>query len=98
VLASSVTTKRIFIYEAEFERMRSLYATPNCYARNWEHDYKPMGAMLATFPWKSPWVFMARDGNPWDKDALMYTWYCVDCRQTIGATKKRPDFWPNNHE
>ena len=98
VLASNVTTKRIFIYEKDFKHMRSLYETPNCYARNWEHDYKPMGDMLATFPWKSPWVFMARDGNPWDKDALMYTWYCVDCRQTIGATKKRPDFWPNNHE
>ena len=98
VLASNVTTKRIFIYEKDFKHMRSLYETPNCYARNWEHDYKPMGDMLATFPWKSPWVFMARDGNPWDKDALMYTWYCVDCRQTIGATKKRPDFWPNDHE
>jgi hypothetical protein len=50
------------------------------------------------FPWASPWVIMAKDGNPYDKDALMYNWYCVDCRQTIGATKKRPDFWPNNHE
>ena len=98
VLASNVTTKRIFIYEKDFKHMRSLYETPNCYARNWEHDYKPMGDMLATFPWKSPWVIMARDGNPWDRDALMYTWFCVDCRQTIGATKKRPDFWPNNHE
>ena len=98
VLASSVTTKRIFIYEEDFEHMRSLYATPNCFARNWERDMSAFGAMLETYPWLSPWVVMAKDGNPYDRDALMYTWYCVDCRQTEGATKKRPDFWPNNHE
>ena len=98
VLASSVTTKRIFIYEKDFKHMRSLYETPNCFARNWERDALSFAAVLNSYPWKSPWVIMARDGNPWDQDALMYTWYCVDCRQTIGATKKRPDFWPNDHE
>ena len=98
VLASSVTTKRIFIYEKDFKHMRSLYETPNCFARNRERDALSFAAVLNSYPWKSPWVIMARDGNPWDQDALMYTWYCVDCRQTIGATKKRPDFWPNDHE
>ena len=98
VLASSVTTKRIFIYEKDFKHMRSLYETPNCFARNWERDALSFAAVLNSYPWKSPWVIMARDGNPRDQDALMYTWYCVDCRQTIGATKKRPDFWPNDHE
>ena len=98
VLASNVTTKRIFIYEKDFKHMRSLYETPNCFARNWERDALSFAAVLNSYPWKSPWVIMARDGNPWDQDALMYTWYCVDCRQTIGATKKRPDFWPNDHE
>jgi len=33
-----------------------------------------------------------------DLDARLYDRECVDCRQTKGATKKRPDFWPNNHE
>ena len=98
VLASNVTTKRIFIYEKDFKHMRSLYETPNCFARNRERDALSFAAVLNSYPWKSPWVIMARDGNPWDQDALMYTWFCVDCRQTIGATKKRPDFWPNDHE
>ena len=98
VLASSVTTKRIFIYEKDFKHMRSLYETPNCFARNWERDALSFAAVLNSYPWKSPWVIMARDGNPRDQDALMYTWFCVDCRRTEGATKKRPDFWPNDHE
>ena len=33
-----------------------------------------------------------------DKESILYHNTCVDCRQTAGATKKRPDFWPNNHE
>ena len=78
--------------------MRSLYETPNCFARNWERDALSFAAVLNSYPWKSPWVIMARDGNPRDQDALMYTWFCVDCRRTEGATKKRPDFWPNDHE
>lgn len=92
VLASSVTTKRIFIY------MRSLYSNPYSIIRNWERDFLAMWAIILTYPWASPWVVMAKDANPWDSDALMYNWYCVDCRRTEGATKKRPDFWPNNHE
>ena len=98
VLASSVTTQRIFIYEEEFEHMRSLYSNPNSIVRNKERDRDAFGAVASTYPWLSPWVIMAKDGNPDDKDALMYNWYCVDCRHTEGATKKRPDFWPNNHE
>ena len=98
VLASSVATKRIFIYEEEFKHMRTLYSTPNCFSMNWERESASFGAVLGTYPWLSPWVIMARDGNPYVQDALMYTWFCVDCRHTPGATKKRPDFWPNNHE
>jgi hypothetical protein len=98
VLASSVTTKRIFIYEEDFEHMSSLYWNSNCVIRNKERDGSAFGAVIATYPWKSPWVVMARDADWSDPDALMYNWYCVDCRQTIGATKKRPDFWPNKHE
>ena len=33
-----------------------------------------------------------------ETSSLKYRKECVDCRQTAGATKKRPDFWPNNHE
>lgn len=33
-----------------------------------------------------------------DLNSTMYSSNCVDCRTVYGATKKRPDFWPNNHE
>jgi hypothetical protein len=33
-----------------------------------------------------------------NQHAVFYPATCMDCRQTYGATKKRPDFWPNNHE
>ena len=98
VLASNVTTKRIFIYEEDFKHMRSLYSDSRCSIKNWEGDFMSMGAIISSYPWASPWVVMAKDGKPEDLDALLYNWFCVDCRHTKGATKKRPDFWPNNHE
>jgi hypothetical protein len=33
-----------------------------------------------------------------DLNSVLYSNTCVDCRETKGANKKRPDFWPNNHE
>ena len=92
VLASSVTTKRIFIYEEDFEHMRSLYSEPFCYSRG--EDQRPWGNGPVE-SWLSPWVIMR---NQMDGNEILYTWSCVDCRHTAGATKKRPDFWPNNHE
>lgn len=92
VLASSVTTKRIFIYEEDFEHMRSLYSDPYC---TWMgEDMKPWGNGPVE-SWLSPWVIMR---NIKTMNETLYLWNCVDCRHTPGATKKRPDFWPNNHE
>ena len=96
VLASSVTTKRIFIHEEDFEHMHSLYASPNCSPQFYDKDV--WNDLINSFPWLTPWVMMAKDGNWRDLDAVLYDAECVDCRQTKGATKKRPDFWPNNHE
>lgn len=98
VTAGSVTTRRIFIREEDFRHMRSQYRNPYSIDRNWERDYNAMRAVILSYPWLSPWVVMAKDGDPWDIDARMYNWYCVDCRRTEGASKKRPDFWPNDHE
>ena len=38
-------------------------------------------------------------GNPdhW-AESVLYHRECIDCRAVDGATKKRPDFWPNDHE
>ena len=91
VLASNVTTKRIFIYEEDFKHMRSLYSEPFCTSKGSDQEWG-IGPMEE---WLIPWVIMR---NIRTKDEVLYTWSCVDCRHTVGATKKRPDFWPNNHE
>lgn len=97
VLASSVTTKRIFIYEEDFKHMRSLYSDHYCTSKGTDQDWGEEPNLPAE-QWLSPWVIMAKDANRYDSDAILYLWNCVDCRHTVGATKKRPDFWPNNHE
>ena len=33
-----------------------------------------------------------------DQHSILYSPICMDCRKVQNATKKRPDFWPNNHE
>lgn len=92
VLASSVTTKRIFIYEEDFKHMRSLFW--DSYCTSMSDDQKPWGNGPVE-SWLSPWVVM-RDIRT-NRETL-YLWNCVDCRHRPGASKKRPDFWPNNHE
>ena len=99
VLASSVATKRIFIYEEEFKHMRTLYSNPNCSPKTPDlMGWESWGDLIASFPWLSRWVIMTKDGNWNHPDAILYDWNCADCRCTPGATKKRPDFWPNNDE
>ena len=99
VLASSVTTKRIFIYEENFEHLRSQYSNLLCIAKHRTAHKDEFNAIVTPYPPLSPWVIMAVDAN-WQNDpnAILYNWHCVDCRYTTGATKKRPDFWPNDHE
>ena len=97
VLASNVTTKRTFIYEKDFKHIRSLYWDSYCTSKRTDQEW---GEEPSSPPeqWLSPWVIMAKDANRYDQDAVLYLWNCVDCRHTPGASKKRPDFWPNNHE
>ena len=79
-------------YEENFKHMRSLYSEPFCTSKG--SDQKPWG-LGPIEEWLSPWLIMR---NQWDGDETLYQWSCVDCRHTVGATKKRPDFWPNDHE
>lgn len=94
VLASAITTKRIFIYEKDFNR-HSEYenchiSIPNNYDKNWIKWWTERikaGKSIATVP-----------NGTLDNNSILYDKECFDCRATDGATKKRPDFWPNNHE
>ena len=100
VLASEITTKRVFIYENQFEQIHSEYdyeciwKTPDDSRPTWYFDWvqaiQGNGAIAIT-----------TDGDLLGKDYLYNTLYsreCVDCRAVEGSTKKRPDFWPNDHE
>ena len=96
VLASNVTTKRLFIYASDFEKIIPEYQ--NCVMS------------LPPVPLYSGWTFSWEDriringyvaSTPYgkiDTNSRLYSKECVDCRTVEGSTKKRPDFWPNNHE
>ncbi len=96
VLASQVCTKRIFIYESDFKELTSEYngctveyppvPPKRGWIDSWEHQRDYNAAVIYT-----------KYGTI-DTNAIKYSKDCVDCRVQNGATKKRPDFWPNNHE
>lgn len=94
VLAATVTEKRIFIYESDFKQIRSDYQ--NC---SWLNAQNYPG-------WERAWMESMEKGNLIiftqtgiiDQTSISYSKNCFDCRETEGASKKRPDFWPNNHE
>lgn len=96
VLASTVKEKRLFIYQSDLKGMGLFYE--NCYV-----GYPPNPLYDG---WEKGWesritsngyVVVSNDGKI-HTGAVIYSPECFDCRKTKGATKKRPDFWPNNHE
>ena len=94
VLASNVKSKRMFIYSSDFKKIIPQYE--NCYmelpdqTENWGFSWPQR---IRDFGF----VALSKSGKI-DFESRLYDRECVDCRQTEGATKKRPDFWPNNHE
>ena len=96
VFASHVTTKRIFIYESDFKEIKSEYS--NC---------QIMRPQINTMGWEATWRIYINNygaiaytpyGEIGHSESLLYLQGCVDCRAVEGAPKKRPDFWPNDHE
>lgn len=96
VLASQTTTKRIFIYKSDFKQITSEYS--GC-----KLETPPVPPHIGwTISWESlmkneGYVIYTKYGEI-DAESVLYSNYCVDCRAVDGATKKRPDFWPNDHE
>ena len=89
ITSASIKTKRLFIYESDFKNLRSEY--DNCYAREPNMD-------IGTLSWQQYIEIFGYVSMEVNGQSLLYASTCVDCRTTKGATKKRPDFWPNNHE
>ncbi len=98
VLASTCQTKRVFIYESDFKQICSEYDS-GCISAGWGDDFFNLnkiyteGVIAMTYNGElSPFL------NPNLTETIFYTRECIDCRAVEGSTKKRPDFWPNNHE
>ena len=93
VMASTVESKRLFVYASDFTKATPTYE--NCYMQRGDG---PMGTM--------GWGRLIDDHgyialSPYgmiNSESLLYSYECVNCLETKGATKKRPIFWPNNHE
>ena len=103
VVSSNVTTKRMFIYASDFTQVTPEY--------EFCHYVSGMEAAKndPTDHWKMAWseemnkngaiILTGNDRGEIQKEtSTLYLNYCVDCRKSDKATKKRPDFWPNNHE
>ena len=94
VLASTITSKRIFIYEkdlnisSEYENCKIDHPDPynGNWIRRWTENINA-GKAIAVIP-----------SGYLDENSTLYYQECFDCRTVKGATKKRPDFWPNDHE
>ena len=97
VITSNVKTKRLFVYQADFQKIYSEYS--NC-------SYSFVKYYMNLPNWENELWKLIRDhgdtvftpSGHMDEESILYDNSCVDCRETNGATKKRPDFWPNNHE
>lgn len=98
VLASNVKTKRIFVYASDFQSITSEYT--NCSFRHGFDDAKTNP--IWTVAWRSEisnaGAIVYTERGEMELQSIKYSKECVDCRQTEGATKKRPDFWPNDHK
>lgn len=97
VIASNVKSKRLFVYQSDFQTIFSEYS--NCNFRSGQDD-------MSIPNWEKLWkddmnnlghVIYTTNGH-FDNHSIKYYSGCVDCMKTKGATKKRPDFWPNDHE
>ena len=100
VMASKIQTKRLFIYESDLKEIHSSYS--NCASGLGEEQSENIFG-----GWKAAWTREVRDkgaivynehAGVLANNSIIYPKECVDCRQTFGATKKRPDFWPTDHE
>ena len=98
VLASNIKTKRIFVYASDFQSIIPEYS--NCSFRYGFDDARtnPFWTLAWNSEiWNAGSVVYTQKGEM-ELESIKYSKECVDCRQTKGATKKRPDFWPTNHE
>ena len=110
VIASKMTSKRIFVYAEDFENLVPEYS--DCIP---VYGYQKFKGDYTDFYWQSAWIkemnnfsafIYVLDSNyaesleqsKIDQHSILYSPICMDCRKVQNATQKRPYFWPNNQE
>ena len=110
VVISNVITQRMFIYASDFTQFRPEYS--NCHpGYGYEQNNADGLSQWKGWWWaevKDPDVRSVilddKEIKQWnynttlDGSSILYPKECVDCRTYHRATKKRPDFWPTDHE
>ena len=94
VIAATVVEKRIFVYENDFQKINSAYS--NCLRYTTTNYLNWQQAWMGSMEQGSAVIYTTSDVL--DQSSILYYKECFDCRTVKGATKKRPDFWPNDHE
>ena len=106
VFVSNMTTQRMFIYASDFTQFYPEYS--NCHPtygyEQEDSDWKCLWYAELEDPDVRSVILNYKKVYKWNykevlnDTSILYPKECVDCRTYHRATKKRPDFWPNNHE
>lgn len=110
VIVSNITTKRMFVYASDFTQFAPEYSSCHPAYGHEQTDPEKIGTWKDLWwaelddPDVRSVIFNDKEVFKWNyrtvlgHSSILYPKECVDCRTYHGATKKRPDFWPNNHE
>lgn len=106
VVVSNMTTQRMFIYASDFTQFYPEYS--NCHPtygyEQEDSDWKCLWYAELEDPDVRSVILNYKKVYKWNykevlnDTSILYPKECVDCRTYHRATKKRPDFWPNDHE
>ena len=100
VIASEVVSKRIFIYESELYQKDTFVGCTTAEgieSPTYDH-YLTWTSIWKSEVYENGAAILNTEKNVLAPTSVLFHRSCVDCRAVEGATKKRPDFWPNNHE
>ena len=101
VIASQVSTKRIFIDSKDlhnggiFDGLCNISEGSN--AKTYKELMQMAGAWSNEVNINGAFIWTERE-NEIEASSLLYSRPCVDCRVLPYSTQKRPDFWPTDHE
>ena len=102
VIFSQVAQQRIFIDSDDL--FQKLYFNTSCSTSMGLKSPTPDQFIEWTRIWtkeqveNGAFIWHAHEGSIFEETSMIHSRTCVDCRAFPGATQKRPDFWPNNHE